>query len=327
MGSSARLRHFLRENRPLILDGGLATELEAQGVKLQGDPLWSARLLHTNPQAIKDAHYRFLLSGADVVTTATYQASVQGFIDHLNVSPDDARELLMSGVRLAKEAAESFTSGERSPLVAGSVGPYGAFLHDGSEYTGAYAEEMSVEELKVWHLPQVESLAAAGADLMAFETIPSLKEAEAVVELLREFPNSSAWLSFSCKDGKHISDGSPFADAVRVASRSSQLLAVGVNCCPPAVVEPLLDSTRSLLSPSMSWVAYPNSGEEWDTEQGWQTSGQTSGWISELSHTWLKQGAALIGGCCRIGPAHISELRQQLKGSGTSASKLTDVHA
>ncbi|XP_037530925.1 homocysteine S-methyltransferase YbgG [Nematolebias whitei] len=315
MDSSARLRHFLHDNRPLILDGGLATELEAQGAKLQGDPLWSARLLHTNPQAIKDAHYSFLFSGADVITTATYQASIQGFINHLNVSPNDARELLMSGVHLAKETAASFASGGRNPFVAGSVGPYGAFLHDSSEYTGAYAEDLSVEELKVWHRPQVDCLAAAGSDLIAFETIPSLKEAEAVVELLREFPNSVAWLSFSCKDAKHISDGSLFADAVKVASRSSQLLAVGVNCCPPAVVEPLLDSARSLLSPNMSWVVYPNSGEEWDTEQGWQTSGQTSGWISELSPTWLKQGAALIGGCCRISPAHISELKQQLKGS------------
>lgn len=140
------------------------------------------------------------------------------------------------------------------------------------------------------------SLAAEGADIIAFETIPSLKEAVAVVELLREFPNSDAWLSFSCKvstaggknqnlitmfnvesqndslcapqDEKRISDGSLFTDAVKVAGRSAQLLAVGVNCCPPAVVEGLLDSAGSLLSPSMSWVVYPNSGEEWNTEQG-----------------------------------------------------------
>ncbi|KAF7203907.1 uncharacterized protein zgc:172121 isoform X1 [Nothobranchius furzeri] len=315
MGSAARLRQFIHDNRPVILDGGLATELEAQGAKLQGDPLWSARLLHTNPQAIKDAHYRFLLSGADVITTATYQASIQGFVCHLNVSSDCARELLMSGVNLAKETAESFASGERHPLVAGSVGPYGAFLHNGSEYTGAYAEEMSVEELKSWHRPQVDGLAAAGADLIAFETIPSIKEAEAVVELLREFPNSNAWLSLSCKDEKHVSDGSLFSEAVQVACRSSQLLAVGVNCCPPAVVEPLLDSARSLLSPDKSWVVYPNSGETWHTERGWQTSGDVPGWTPDLSLTWVKQGVALIGGCCRVGPAQIAVLRQQLKGT------------
>lgn len=320
MGSSARLRHYMNDNGPLVLDGGLATELEAQGAHLQGDPLWSARLLQTNPQAIRNAHYRFLLSGADVITTATYQASVPGFVSHLDVSSERARELLMSGVQLAKEAAERFVSegrpaGRRCPLVAGSVGPYGAFLHNGSEYTGAYAEEMSVEELKVWHRPQVDCLAAAGADFIAFETIPSIKEAEALVELLREFPNCKAWLSFSCKDGTRISDGSLFADAVQIANRSTQLVAVGVNCCPPALVEPLLDSAGSQLSPDLSWVAYPNSGEEWDSERGWLPAATASALIPELSRTWRKQGAALIGGCCRIGPAHIAELRRQLRGS------------
>uniref|UniRef100_A0A3Q3VWE7 Hcy-binding domain-containing protein n=1 Tax=Mola mola TaxID=94237 RepID=A0A3Q3VWE7_MOLML len=286
MASATRLTH----DGPLILDGGLATELEAQGAKLQGDPLWSARLLHTDPQAIKDAHYRFLFSGAEVITTATYQASVTGFVQHLNVGSEGARELLASGVLLAKETVERFVSeshpaGQRRPLVAGSVGPYGAFLFDGSEYTGAYAQEMSVEDLKAWHRPQTECLAAAGPDLLAFETIPSIKEAEAVVELLREFPNTKAWLSFSCKDGTHLSDGSPFSAAVLIANRSPQLVAVGVNCCSPALVEPLLDSASSLLSPDMRWVVYPNSGEEWDAQ---------------------------------ISPAHIAQLRQQLKGSRPS---------
>ncbi|XP_034737629.1 homocysteine S-methyltransferase [Etheostoma cragini] len=325
MASSARLRLYMNDNGPLILDGGLATELEAQGANLQGDPLWSARLLHTNPQAIKDAHYRFLISGADVITSATYQASIPGFISHLDVGPERARDLLMSGVQLAKETVERFVldtrpTGQRWPLVAGSVGPYGAFLLNGAEYTGAYAEEMSIEELKIWHRPQVGCVTAAGADLIAFETIPSIKEAEALVELLKEFPNSKAWLSFSCKDEKCISDGSPFTDAVQMANRSTQLVAVGVNCCSAALVEPLLDSARSLLGPDMSWVVYPNSGEDWDTKHGWLTSGNTSASISKLSRTWMKQGAALIGGCCRIGPAHIAELRQELKGRCTSAA-------
>ncbi|XP_023195481.1 uncharacterized protein LOC102220606 isoform X1 [Xiphophorus maculatus] len=324
MASSACIKRMILGDGPLILDGGLATELEARGAELQGDPLWSARLLHTNPQAIKEAHSRFLLSGADVITTATYQASVQGFISHLGVSCDEARELLMSGVHLAKETVETFRPGDRSLLVAGSVGPYGAFLHDGSEYSGAYAQRMSVEELKLWHKAQVECLAAAGADLVAFETIPSIKEAQAVVELLREFPDCNAWLSFSCKDEKHISDGSPFVDAVRLACRSPQLLAVGVNCCHPAVVEPLLDSARAALGPGVSWVVYPNSGEEWDAEQGWPRSEWTAGWTPELSGAWLKQGAALLGGCCRIGPAHIAALRRQLKGSSSSSSDPAD---
>ncbi|XP_008336868.1 uncharacterized protein LOC103399977 [Cynoglossus semilaevis] len=315
------LKPYLCNNGPLILDGGLATELEAQGAVIQDDPLWSARLLQTNPQAISDAHYRFLLSGADVVTTATYQASVAGFVSHMDVNPEGARELLMSGVHLARESVRKFVSSshsteQRGPFVAGSVGPYGAFLHNGSEYTGTYAEEMSVEDLKVWHRPQLECITAAGADLIAFETIPSLKEASALVELLREFPNSKGWLSFSCKDGTSISDGSLFTDAVRIANRSTQLVAVGVNCCSPALVEPLLNSAESLLSPNLSWVVYPNSGEEWDKKQGWQNSGKSQDFITDLCHTWVKQGASLICGCCRVTPDNISELRHHLKRTG-----------
>ncbi|RVE74134.1 hypothetical protein OJAV_G00038210 [Oryzias javanicus] len=265
---------------------------------INGDPLWSARLLDTNPQAITEADHRFLLSGADVITTATYQASVQGFVTHLGMSAERARELLMSGVHLAREAVKKFGSGNTGPLVAGSIGWYGAYLHDTSEYTGTFAEKMTVEELKDWHRPQVEGLLAAGADLLAFETIPSIKEAKAV-------------------DEKHISDGSTFAEAVEVASRSAQLLAVGVNCCSPTVVEPLLDSASSQLSPDTSWVVYPNSGWEYDSEQGWQAGGESSIWIPELSCRWVKQGAALIGGCCCISPAEIAELRKVLKGATT----------
>lgn len=266
------LRDFINQNKPVILDGGLATQLETQGFLLQGDPLWSARLLHTNPEAIKDVHCRFLQSGSDVLTTATYQASVEGFVQHLGVTCERARDLLMSGVSLAKDTVQRYTADNRTgvthALVAGSIGPYGAFLHDGSEYTGAYAKEMSVEDLKCWHRPQMECLTAAGADIVAFETIPSIKEGEALVQLLREFPNTAAWLSFSCKDERCISDGSLFSDVVQVALKSRQLVAVGVNCCSPDFVKPILDSAKSLLTPDLSWVVYPNSGESWDTQKG-----------------------------------------------------------
>ncbi|CAN9500276.1 unnamed protein product [Ophioblennius macclurei] len=320
MGSSTHVRGFVREHKPLILDGGLGTELEARGAELQGDPLWSARLLHTNPQVIRDVHDSFLLGGADVICTATYQASIPGLVQHLSLSAEGARELLASGVQLAKDAVKKFDCGSRCrPLVAGSVGPYGASLHDGSEYSGVYAEKMSVEELKLWHQPQVEILSAAGVDLIALETIPSLKEAEALVELLREFPNCEAWLSFSCKNARSISDGTPFANAVQTVCRSSQLLAVGVNCCPPAMVEPLLDAASSLkLPPGMGWVVYPNSGAAWDTKGGWQQSSRTSAWTPELSRTWRKQGAIMMGGCCCVGPADIAELRRHLKDDVTS---------
>ncbi|XP_016303288.1 homocysteine S-methyltransferase YbgG-like [Sinocyclocheilus anshuiensis] len=300
---------------PFILDGGLATELEASGFQLQGDPLWSARILHSNPQAIKDVHYRYLQSGSDVITTATYQASIEGFVKYLDLRPEEAQQMIMSGVQLAKETVREFmshstVSDRREPVVAGSVGPYGAFLHDGSEYTGAYEDKMTVEELKDWHRPQIQCLVKAGADLVAMETIPSLKEAEALVEVLREFPEAKAWFSFSCKDIQNISSGRRFSEAVQVACRSSQLVAVGLNCCPALLVKPLLDSAKSHKKADLSWVVYPNSGEEWDPKTGWKTKKRTS--FAKLSLDWKEQGALWIGGCCRVGPADITELKEQL---------------
>ncbi|MCJ8729695.1 hypothetical protein PDJAM_G00109510 [Pangasius djambal] len=300
---------------PFILDGGMSTELEERGFHIQGDPLWSARILYTNPNAVKDAHYSFLQCGSDVITTVTYQASIEGFTKHLGLKPEEAEDLMMSGVRLAKEAAADFmasclTADRKVPLVAGSVGPFGAFLHDGSEYTGLYASSMSIEELKNWHRPQIRCLVAAGVDLLALETIPSLKEAEALVELLREFPDAKAWLSFSCKDAQSISDGNKFAKAVQVASNSPQLVAVGVNCSPPALVKPLLESAESHKSADMSWVVYPNSGEDWDPSTGWRTEKKIP--FTELSVEWKEQGALWIGGCCRISPADIAQLKSRL---------------
>ncbi|XP_076871175.1 homocysteine S-methyltransferase YbgG isoform X2 [Brachyhypopomus gauderio] len=300
---------------PLILDGGLATELEKRGFHIQEDALWSAKILYTNPKAIKEVHYGFLECGSDVITTATYQASIEGFLKHLGLKPEEAEQLLMSGVQLAKDTATDFMSNcttpdRKAPLVAGSLGPYGAFLHDGSEYTGAYANHLSVEELKDWHRPQVRCLVAAGADIIAMETIPSLKEAEALVELLREFPDTKAWLAFSCKDSQCISDGNKFSEAVQLASKSTQLVAVGVNCSPPALVKPLLESAKSQKIDNTSWVVYPNSGETWDPTTGWQAGPRAS--FTELSVEWKDQGALWIGGCCRIGPDDIKELKRQL---------------
>ncbi|KAG1940941.1 Homocysteine S-methyltransferase family protein [Pimephales promelas] len=264
-------------------------EVLQQNLK-QGDPLWSARLLHTNPQAIKDAHYRFLQSGSDVITTATYQATIEGFVKYLGLRPEEAQQMMMSGVQLAKETVREFMS--HSPK-SGSVGPYGAFLHDGSEYTGAYEDKMTLEELKDWHRPQIQCLVKAGADLVAMETIPGLKEAEALVEVLKEFPEIKAWLSFSCKDIHNISSGRSFSEAVQVACRSTQLLAVGVNCCPASLVKPLLESAKSHKKADLSWVVYPNSGEKWDPKTGWIMEKQTS--FAKLSLDWKEQGALWIG--------------------------------
>lgn len=298
-----------------ILSGGLSTELEAAGFLIQGDPLWSARLLHTNPQAIKTVHTNFLKSGADVLSTATYQATIEGFIRHLGLNFDEAANLFTVAVRQAQESAEAFTMQspeKRKILIAGSVGPYGAFLHDGSEYTGNYVKDMSIQELKDWHRTQMKCLAAAGIDLFAFETIPSQKEAEALVQLLREFPNTKAWLSYSCQNMSMTSFGEKFDEAVSIAVGSDQLVAVGVNCCSPALVGPLLTSANQAQGQKIDWIVYPNSGEKWSHNLGWQGS-NTDKALSEYALEWVQLGARWIGGCCRTTPSDIASIRDILQ--------------
>ncbi|XP_040281184.1 homocysteine S-methyltransferase 1-like [Bufo bufo] len=298
-----------------ILSGGLSTELEAAGLLIQGDPLWSARLLHTNPQAIKTVHTNFLRSGAEVLSTATYQASVEGFKQHLGLNSDEAANLFTVAVQQAKESAEDFTrqcSEKRRIVIAGSIGPYGAIPHDGSEYTGSYVKDMTIEQLKDWHRIQMKCLAAAGIDLFAFETIPSQKEAEALVQLLREFPNHRAWLSYSCQSASMTSFGERFDEAVSIAAGSTQLMAVGVNCCSAAFVGPLLSSANKKLRQNIDWIVYPNSGEKWDHKLGWQGS-NTDKAISEYALEWIQLGARWIGGCCRTTPTDIASIQDILR--------------
>ena len=121
--------------RPVVLDGGLATELERRGHDVTSS-LWSARLLMDDPAAIVDAHRAFFAAGAQVATTASSQATVEGFA-RAGVDRTQATRLMTRSVTLALEAGRH-SSGGSDWWVAGSVGPYGAMLADGSEYTGSY---------------------------------------------------------------------------------------------------------------------------------------------------------------------------------------------
>ena len=183
--------------------------------------------------------------------------------------------------------------------MAASVGPYGAVLADGSEYVGRYG--LSVQELIEFHAPRIDVLLEAGPDLLAIETIPSILEAEALVTILEGLSGVSAWLSFSCSDGAHISDGTSFAEAAALAASSPRVVAVGVNCSPPAHLPSLLSSARV----DTPLLAYPNVGSTWDAV--------TKSWILEgprpdfgaAAADWRAAGARIVGGCCGTTPDDI----------------------
>ncbi len=279
----------------LISDGGLATELEARGHDLSDD-LWSARLLVDAPEEIVAVHCAFFRAGASIATTASYQASFDGFAER-GIGRNEAARLLQRSVDLAKGAREE-VGGQR--WVAASVGPYGAALAHGEEYVGRYG--LSVAQLADWHRPRLEILADAGADVLAVETVPDVDEAEALVGLVHEL-GVPAWLSYTIA-GTTTRAGQPLADAFAVAADVPEIVAAGVNCCAPEDVEDAVRVARHVTGKPV--IVYPNSGEAWDGER--RTWVGKSGWSAELAPRWVAAGARIIGGCCRVRPDDIATL-------------------
>ncbi len=298
---------ILRDYGVMVLDGALATELERRGCDLR-DPLWSARVLIEAPHLIKQVHADYFAAGADCAITATYQATFEGFARR-GLDADQAAELMRLAVRLAVEARDEFwadpanRAGRPRPLVAASIGPYGAFLADGSEYSGDYG--LSERALMAFHRPRLAVLAASGADLLACETIPCLTEARALACLLAEFPARSAWFSFSARDGAHTCHGERLTDCAAWLDGHAQVAAIGVNCSAPRYVPDLVSAARAATSRPI--VVYPNSGESYRPGEGW-SGGDGDMPFAQQARAWHQRGARLIGGCCRTTPAEVAAI-------------------
>ncbi|WP_280768828.1 homocysteine S-methyltransferase [Salipaludibacillus daqingensis] len=302
---------ILQDYPVMILDGALATELESHGCDLD-DPLWSARVLIENPELIYQVHVDYFQAGADCAITASYQATIDGFSKR-GIKKDEALELIKKTVTLAKRARDDFWKSEDEkhlrpkPIVAASVGPYGAFLADGSEYVGNY--KVTDATLASFHRPRLEALVEAGADVLAMETIPSLQEARVLDSLLKKFKDTYAWVSFSLKNGQAISDGSSLEECVRIFEKNEQIAAIGINCTP---IEVALDAIKVLHSTTKKpIIVYPNSGETYHPLTNTWHGKESLGSFGSQSEQWLKAGAQIIGGCCRTGPHHIKELKEK----------------
>ena len=309
------IRELLARQEVILLDGGLGTELERHSADLR-DPLWSAQVLLNAPDRIQSVHLDFFRAGADVAITASYQATFEGLTAR-GLTRKESAAVMSSSVTLARRARDDFwaevaASGERQrPLVAASVGPYGAYLADGSEYRGRYG--LDVAALMEFHRPRLEVLARAGADLLACETLPCPEEAEALVRCLEDLDELPAWISFSCGDDEHVSQGEDFAECVALAASSPQVIAVGLNCTPMDTAHTLLQ--RAAHATDKPLLAYPNSNETWDAARHcWRPGGSTAPAPAADARRLRDAGAKLIGGCCRVTPEDIRIMRQALLG-------------
>jgi homocysteine S-methyltransferase len=304
---------LLEQQGVVILDGGLATELEHRGADLTG-ALWSAQLLLDDPRLIEQVAYDYLAAGADVAVSASYQATFEGFA-RLGLSATASADLMQLSVRIAREARDRFwadpdaRAGRAKPLVTASIGCYGASLADGSEYRGDYG--LTSRKLMEFHRPRLDVLAETAPDVFAFETIPCAVEAEALVRLMEEYPGVSGWLSFSCRDGVHVSHGEPVVDCVDLTSGSREIVAVGINCTPPEHMADLL--TAAATATAKPLAAYPNSGEAWDADGRCWIPGSATVDVADAVEEWFGLGARLIGGCCRTTPDTIRDIAARLK--------------
>lgn len=302
------IEQIIEKYEIMILDGAFATELEKKGCDIN-DELWSAKILVEQPSLVGEVHQDYYEAGADCATTASYQATVEGFLKK-GLSKEEAEAAIVSSVTIAREVRDNFWSKEANktnrprPLVAASVGPYGAFLADGSEYRGDY--KISEKELEEFHRDRLHLLSSAGPDVLACETIPCSMEARVLARLIEEQATLYGWISFTAIDGKHISSGESIADIAKELDAYEHIAAIGINCTAPEYVEELIETIGANTNKPV--LVYPNYGEHYDaTTKTWHGS-TTHASFGESSQAWYKKGAKIIGGCCRTTPDDIRQI-------------------
>jgi homocysteine S-methyltransferase len=289
-----------------VLDGGMASELEYLGANIDG-PLWSAHVLEAAPDTIVAVHRAYIDAGAQCIETAGYQVSRMGYTE-IGLLPEQADAALLRSVELARAAADEHP--KRRVAIAASLGPYGAALHNGAEYHGNYSCDYSA--LVEFHRERIEVLAAATGrsipDLLAFETLPSLAEAEAIGEALGDRSGLAAWFSFTCFDDRHVAHGEMLGDCAAAVARYPQTVAIGVNCTHPSLIRSLIAELRAASNKPI--VVYPNSGEDWDAGTRAWTGASDPADFGNMATEWFNAGAQIVGGCCRTRPAHIRQVEQ-----------------
>ena len=307
------IKPILEQKKYMIIDGALASELQRRGCDLN-DSLWSAKVLIEQPELIQQVHYDYFKAGADCAITASYQATPMGFAQK-GIELEESIKLIKTSVKLAQQAKMQYLNDikqDKALLIAGSVGPYGAYLANGSEYTGDY--QLSESEFIAFHKDRVAALIDAGVDILACETMPSFLEIKALAKLIQQFPMVNCWFSLTLKDQKHISDGTPLTEVIEYLNSIEQIVSVGINCIALEKVTPALEVLSKLTSKPL--IVYPNSGEEYDpTTKQWHKNHHHNCTFANQLDTWIKLGAKLIGGCCQTTPEDIVEIHQLLNKS------------
>lgn len=296
-------------NHTVVLDGAMSTPLERLGADTNND-LWTAKALIDNEELVYEVHKMYFEAGADLIITDTYQANIQAF-EKVGYSEKEARNLIKKAVKIAQKARDDYENRTgKHNYIAGTIGPYGAYLANGSEYRGDY--ELSTKEYQQFHLPRIEELVTTGVDILAIETQPKLDEVLAILELLKEkYPQQKVYVSYTLSDDDTISDGTPLPRAIHALEDYSQVIAVGINCVKLELVEPALKNMKEITDKHL--IVYPNSSAVYDPKSKTWSQPKTSATFEELIPNWYEAGARIIGGCCTTGPKEIKAVADFIK--------------
>lgn len=295
-------------NQPFLIDGAMSTALENLGVDTD-NPLWTASVLDQHPDLVRQVHQQYYEAGARLAITDTYQANVPAFVAN-GYSSRQAHILIRRAVKLAKEARDDYEkhTGVHN-YVAGSLGPYGAYLNNGAEYTGDY--HLSSQRYQEFHRPRLKEIVHEGVDILAIETQPRLDEVQAELTLAHQLaPTTPVYVSFSLKDHATLADGTPLAVAAEAVAHDHNVVAVGLNCIPLERVAPAVRIVHHVTSKPV--IAYPNSSAIYNphTKKWTYPNGHQS--LASYLPQWLSAGLTIVGGCCTTTPKDIAQLNDRL---------------
>lgn len=290
------LRERLSKPQPLILDGALGTLLPDVS---QSHPLWSTHTVLTSPSTIKSIHESYIKNGAQLIQTSTYQTSERGLNDsEFNVSFSDA---LKRSIDLAYEAK----GGRDDVWLVGSVGPYGASLANGAEYTGDYGN-ISDEGLINFHTERISVLCNDDrVDIIGLETMPNKRELRILLELMDSY-DKDYYLSLSV-NGEKLADGTTIEELLELISKAERLIAAGVNCLS---LQDSLEWLKKLKESEKILIVYPNSGEIYDgINKKWiENPNGSMSWKNYVQKLKAIGNVKIIGGCCRTTPNDIKQI-------------------
>jgi homocysteine S-methyltransferase len=289
-------------NKIKLLDGSMSFPLEQLGYNLK-NKLWTGMALISDPDIIKNIHKDYINAGADYISTSTYQVSYDR-LQNMGYQSSEIKKVFQKSVDIVKEAIKESRSKKEIKIV-GSFGPFASYDPNASEYVGKY--NSTDDEIKNFHLNNINIIEETDLDIILYETIPCIREIKILSKILSQ-TNKEIWISITCNENIEFRDGSSFKEACKIISQIDQITTLGINCFSPLLVEKALKKLKKYSNKKT--LVYPNSGEKYNPkDKYWSGKNEFN---NLMIKNWLSLSPDIIGGCCRVGYNNIKKMREEI---------------